>query len=82
MDISILKLELIELLLHTEKEAVLEKVGAVLRNQADDIVSSVLGEPLGVELYNKKLQKSELDFENGNVISHYDLKKKYNLDKE
>ena len=82
MDISILKLELIELLLHTEKEAVLEKVGAVLRNQTDDIVSSVLEEPLGVELYNKKLQKSELDFENGNVISHYDLKKKYNLDKE
>ena len=76
MDISRLKLELIELL--SQKAAILEKVELILRNQTEDMV----GEPLGIDLYNKKLEKSEQDFENGNVISHFDLKKKYNLDQK
>ncbi len=82
MDISATKLELIELLLHTQKDRVLEKVREILENQNEEIVGySVVGEPLNEDLYNKKLQKSEEDLINGRVISQVDLKKKYGVQK-
>lgn len=83
MDISATKLELIELLLRTKKDIVLEKVREILENQSEEVIShSVLGEPLNENSYNQKLQKSEEDLKNGNVISQIDLKKKYNIEKE
>jgi hypothetical protein len=82
MDISATKLELIELLLRTKKDIVLEKVREILENQSEEVVGySVLGEPLNENSYNQKLQKSEKDLKNGNVISQIDLKKKYNIEK-
>jgi hypothetical protein len=82
MDISATKLELIELLLRTKKDIVLEKVREILENQSEEVVSySVLGEPLNENSYNQKLQKSEGDLKSGNVISQIDLKKKYNIEK-
>lgn len=54
MDISAKKLELIEMLLHTQKEGVLEQVGQILKNQLDLPVNiPVGGNPLQVEFYNK-----------------------------
>ncbi|MBC7845798.1 MAG: hypothetical protein H7Y10_04855 [Flavobacterium sp.] len=82
MDISATKLELIELLLHTQKDQVLEKVREILENQNEEIVGySVLGEPLSEDLYNKKLQKSEEDLVDERIISQVDLKKKYGVQK-
>lgn len=82
MDISATKLELIELLLHTQKDFVLEKVREILENQNEEIVGySVLGEPLSEDLYNKKLQKSEEALVDERIISQVDLKKKYGVQK-
>ncbi len=82
MDISATKLELIELLLHTQKDRVLEKVREILENQNEEIVGySVLGEPLSEDLYNKKLQKSEEALVDERIISQVDLKKKYGVQK-
>ncbi|MBP6758939.1 MAG: hypothetical protein KA133_06765 [Flavobacterium sp.] len=82
MDISATKLELIELLLHTQKDHVLEKVREILENQNEEIVGySVLGEPLSEDLYNKKLQKSEEALVDERIISQVDLKKKYGVQK-
>lgn len=82
MDISATKLELIELLLHTQKDRVLEKVREILENQNEEIVGySVFGEPLSEDLYNKKLQKSEEALVDERIISQVDLKKKYGVQK-
>lgn len=83
MDISAVKLELIEMLLHTEKNAVLEKVRQILVSQDEDKTAgySIVGEPLNVEEYNQKLQKSEEDLKESKVISQEDLKKKFNIKK-
>ena len=79
MDISVTKLELIDLLLKTNKENVLNKIRAILKDESDsDIVGySVVGEPFDFNGYNKKLQKAEDDFASGKVISHENIKKKY-----
>ena len=83
MDISATKLELIDLLLHTDKDSVLLQIKKILTNQNNDFVGlSVLGEPINENAYNLKLQKSENDLLNGNFISSKNLKKKYNIPNE
>lgn len=83
MDIAATKLELIDLLLQTEKDAVLQQIKKILLSQDNDFVSlSVLGKPLNHVAYNLKLQKSENDLINGNFISNENLKKKYKISNE
>ena len=80
MTISENKLAIIELLLNTKKNVVLEQVRLILENQYDETNDGrIVSEPMNVDLYNKKLIKSEEDLINGNVISQKDLKKKYNI---
>lgn len=82
MNISVTKLELIELLLKTKQDFVLEKVRYILEHQNEDSInSSIVAEPFSEEAYNKKLEKAENDFINNRVISQKDLKKKYNIQK-
>ena len=83
MTISENKLAIIELLLNTKKNVVLEQVRLILENQYDETNDGrIVSEPMNVDLYNKKLIKSEEDLINGNVISQKDLKKKYNIKDE
>ncbi len=83
MTISENKLAIIELLLNTKKNVVLEQVRVILENQYDETNDyRIVSEPMNVDLYNKKLIKSEEDLANGNVISQKDLKKKYNIKDE
>ena len=83
MTISENKLAIIELLLNTKKNVVLEQVRVILENQYDETNDGrIVFEPMNVDLYNKKLIKSEEDLINGNVISQKDLKKKYNIKDE
>ncbi len=83
MTISENKLAIIELLLNTKKNVVLEQVRVILENQHDETNDyRIVSEPMNVDLYNKKLIKSEEDLANGNVISQKDLKKKYNIKDE
>ncbi len=80
MNVSETKLELIELLLNTKNDLVLNKVRTILENNEEEIKGySVICEPFTEYEYNKKLEKAALDFKNGNFISHNNLKKKYNI---
>lgn len=83
MDISATKLELIEMLLNTKKDFVLEKIRTILLNEKEDIRDvSKINKPISLDDYNNKLQKAENDFIDGKIISHQDLKKKFNIANE
>ena len=58
MTISENKLAIIELLLNTKKNVVLEQVRLILENQYDETNDGrIVSEPMNVDLYNKKLIK-------------------------
>ena len=82
MDISTTKLSLIDLLLKTQKESILEKIKSIFEEELKyetPIINSFVYDPISEYEYNKKLKKSEKDFKEGKVKSHDEIKKKYSL---
>ncbi|MEC4049759.1 hypothetical protein OX284_010000 [Flavobacterium sp. SUN046] len=79
MDVAAKKIELIKLLLQIQDPITLNKLNdwLVVAQKEVSINSALLEEPY--DSYNQKLERSEDDLMKGNVISHQDLKKKYNF---
>jgi hypothetical protein len=79
MDVAAKKIELIKLLLQIQDPIILNKLNdwLVVAQKEVSINSALLEEPN--DSYNQKLERSEDDLMKGNVISHQDLKKKYNF---
>ena len=67
MDLRITQLELIEMLLNTKKEAVLDKVRILLEEEQPKRVS--------IEQYNKELDEAEADIEAGNYYTTDEARK-------
>lgn len=81
MELSATKIELIELLLKTDEDLILQKIKTILQNgfypaKVDSL--SFFEKPLDEGEYNEKLKKSEKDFKNRRIVSHEEIKKKYN----
>jgi len=62
MDLRIRQLELIEMLLHTKKEDVLNKVKILLEKEQPKRIS--------LEQYNKEIDEAVKDIENGEYYTH------------
>ena len=62
MDLRITQLELIEMLLHTKKETVLDKVRKLLESEQPKRIS--------LEQYNKEIEEAVKDIENGEYYTH------------
>lgn len=71
MDIKTTKLELVQLLLQTDKESILKKVKSVLEEESGDWWDD-LGKEEKEEIYIGLLQADI-----GEVIDHEEVKKKY-----
>ncbi len=81
MDIAATKLELIGKLIDTNNEFVLEKVRTVLQNQEEQKVSHpVTGPPFTEGLFDAELEGSEEVFKMGDVLSHPNLRREFNVD--
>ena len=81
MDIVTTKLTLMDLLSKTNKESVLEKIKSIFDEEyiAKTVGYTILSEPIDLDIYNQKLEKSENDYLHGKVKSHQTIKKKYSL---
>lgn len=76
MDIQAIKLELIQYLLNTEKESLLQKIKElVLKEENKAIGYTSEKEPLTVELLNAKLERAEEDYKTGRTTTDEDLAK-------
>lgn len=76
MDIQATKLELIQYLLNTRKESLLQKVKELVLREEDKVIGYTgKGEPLTVESLNAKLERAEEDYKAGRIISDEDLAK-------
>lgn len=74
MDIQATKLELIQYLLNTQKESLLQKVKDLVMQEDDRIIGYTgNGTPLTVGALNSKLEKAEEDYKTGKVTSDEDL---------
>lgn len=73
MNIEATKLELMNLLLHTQKESVLEKIKDIFRQEA----SQDWWEELSKEEHQDIEQGLLNEFENGQVKSHQDVMKSF-----
>jgi len=62
MDLRITQLELIEMLLQTKKETVLDKVRILLETEQPKRIS--------IEQYNKEIDEAVKDIENGEYYTH------------
>jgi len=61
------KIELMELLLNTQKESVLDRIQEVYQSEPDYNVN--------VKLYNQELDTADLEIKNGDFLSNEDAKK-------
>lgn len=81
MDIVATKLELIGKLIDTSDEFVLEKVRSALENKEEQKVSHpVTGPPFTEGLFDAEMEGSEEVFKMGDVLSHPNLRKGFNVD--
>ena len=62
MDFQLTKLEIIEMLLHTKEEAILDKVKILLEKE--------LPKRISLEQYNKEIDEAVKDIENGEYYTH------------
>ena len=79
MNLQAKKLELVQLILNTEKKAVLEKVEALLKNEKDGDWWDELS-----EAERRAIEEGIAEADRGELIPHEEvmkeLKEKYNLD--
>jgi hypothetical protein len=76
MTVTEKKVELVELLLLSKDISVLDKIEQLLRGE---IFKENNYSDESINLFNKKLAKSEEDLLNRNVISQKELKRKYKI---
>lgn len=76
MTVTEKKVELVELLLLSKDISVLDKIEQLLRGE---IFKENNYSVESINLFNKKLAKSEEDLLNRNVISQKELKRKYKI---
>lgn len=78
MDVARLKYSIIEKLIRTEDEQLLEKVAELMRSDPTPYSENDL-KPMTVEELNERLRKAEDDISNGRVYSSDEAKKKLGL---
>ena len=75
MDIQAIKLELIQYLLNTDKESLLQKMKELVLKEDNTISNSDKRVPFTIEELNNKLKRSEEDYKAGRVTTDEDLAK-------
>lgn len=76
MDIQTTKLELIQFLLNTRQESLLQKVKELILSESNAVIGHTgNGEPLTIGLLNDKLEKAEQDYKAGKTSTDEDLAK-------
>lgn len=76
MDIQATKLELIQVLLDTEKESLLLKIKELISNENAEIIGYTgKGLPLTKESLNTKLERAEEDYRMGRTTTDEELTK-------
>lgn len=75
MDIQAIKLELIQYLLNTDKESLLQKMKELVLKEDNTIGNSDKRVPFTIEELNNKLKRSEEDYKAGRVTTDEDLAK-------
>lgn len=75
MDIQAIKLELIQYLLNTEKESLLQKVKELVLKEERSTDNSDKRTPFTIEELNNKLKRAEEDYEAGRITTDEDLAK-------
>lgn len=78
MNVVQLKYAIIEKLIRTEDEQLLEKVAELMRSELAPYPENDL-KPMTVEELNERLQKAEDDIANGRVYSSKEAKRKLGL---
>ena len=75
MDIQATKLEILQFILNSNKESIINKLKSIVdKEKEEEIVGyTIAGEPLTIEKMNAKLAKAEEDVKVGRVISDEDL---------
>jgi len=73
MNIESTKLELMELLLQTQKESILTRIKKVFEEEV--VVYTVNGKPLTKSAYKKELLEAEAEIEQGEFTTQEDLEK-------
>lgn len=74
MDIQAIKLELIQYLLNTDKESLLQKMKELVLKE-DNTIGNSDKAPFTIEELNNKLKRSEEDYKAGRVTTDEDLAK-------
>ncbi len=75
MDIQATKLDILQSIINVNKESLLLKIKTLIDDEL--IVGySTSGEPLTKKEYNKQLEESEKQIENGEYLSHEELKQR------
>ena len=75
MDIQAIKLELIQYLLNTDKESLLQKVKELVLKEERKVNNSDNRAPFTIEQLNAKLERAEEDYNAGRITTDEDLAK-------
>ena len=71
MDIEATKLELMQLLLNTKKESILKKIQSIYQEESTDWWTELSAEE------QEEVEQGLKDIENGNVVSHESVMKRF-----
>jgi len=75
MDIQAIKLELIQYLLNTDKESLLQKVKELVLKEERKVNNPDNRTPFTIEQLNTKLERAEEDYNAGRIATDEDLAK-------
>jgi|GEM_PF-1885017 len=75
MDIQAIKLELIQYLLNTDKESLLQKVKELVLKEERKVNNPDNRTPFTIEQLNAKLERAEEDYNAGRITTDEDLAK-------
>ena len=75
MDIQAIKLELIQYLLNTDKESLLQKVKELVLKEEHKVNNPDNRTPFTIEQLNAKLERAEEDYNAGRITTDEDLAK-------
>ena len=79
MDLQAQKIELMQLLLSTRKESVINRIKAIFEEEMEIVGSKSDGSIYPLEMLQNDIKDSEKDIKEGRILSTSDVKKHLNI---
>ncbi|MDB2363541.1 hypothetical protein N9V83_00790 [Flavobacteriales bacterium] len=79
MDLQAQKIELMQLLLSTRKESVINRIKAIFEEEMEIVGSKSDGSIYTLEMLQNDIKDSEKDIKEGRILSTSDVKKHLNI---